>query len=130
MNHKGLTLLALAFFLLVLSPSYQLAHLALADTNPGGGDQIPGGGISISLPNPLGCDDIACIAQKITDALLQVSIPIVAIMVLVGAFQMITSAGNPEKFASGEKTIRYAAIGFAIVLLATSLVSIIESIFK
>jgi hypothetical protein len=51
-------------------------------------------------------------------------------MVLWGGFKMMTSSGDPEKFSSGKKTLLYAAVGFVVVLLANSVVSIIGSIFK
>jgi hypothetical protein len=51
-------------------------------------------------------------------------------MVLWGGFQMMTSAGDPEKFSTGRKTIVYAAVGFFVVLLANSVATVIQSIFK
>jgi len=48
--------------------------------------------------------------------------------VLIGGFQMITAAGNAEKFSSGRKTILYAAIGFAVVLAAKAVVVLIKNI--
>src|SRR5271154_939456 len=34
-----------------------------------------------------------------------VAVPLCAIMVLVGAFQMMTAGGDPEKFSNGRKTL-------------------------
>ena len=82
------------------------------------------------LENPIGCDDLGCVATKIIDALFVVSIPIVAIMVLVGGFQIVTAGGNEEKYKLGRKTILYAAGGFVVILLADSVAGILESIFK
>ncbi|HEY5221373.1 MAG TPA: hypothetical protein VIJ29_04545 [Candidatus Paceibacterota bacterium] len=56
-----------------------------------------------------------------------IATPLSAIMVLVGAFQLITSAGEPEKISQGRKTLLYAVIGFAIALLAGSVVNIIKN---
>lgn len=88
-----------------------------------------GGGGSITIQNPLACSNFGCVATKITDALLVVSAPIVAIMVLWGGFQMMTAGGNPEKFSTGRKTLLYAAVGFVVVLLADSAAKIIQNIF-
>lgn len=88
-----------------------------------------GGGGNITITNPLGCNNFGCVATKITDALLAVSAPIVAIMVLWGGFQMMTAGGNPEKFSMGRKTLLYAAIGFVVVLLADSAANIIQNLF-
>jgi hypothetical protein len=51
-------------------------------------------------------------------------------MVLIGGFQMITSAGNPEKFKSGRNTILDAVAGFAVVLLAKGVSVGIQSFFQ
>ena len=95
-----------------------------------------GSDTDIILPNPIGgCSKspaegggLLCVAGNIIDALFKISIPIVAIMVLVGGFQIMTAGGNAEKVSSGRKTILYAAVGFVIVLLAESVVSIIQSV--
>jgi hypothetical protein len=76
----------------------------------------------IVLQNPLGsgCNDLSCPVTAVINFLFTLAIPICAIMVLVGGFQMMTAAGNPEKFSSGKKTILYAVIGFAVVIVARS----------
>lgn len=91
------------------------------------------GGTTLTLINPLACkgaapNDLVCVANAITTALLQVSIPIVAIMVLIGGFQILTAGGDPEKFKTGRKTIMYAVIGFAVIFVARGVVSIIQSL--
>ncbi len=49
-------------------------------------------------------------------------------MVLYGAFQIMTAGGKPEQVSSGRKTILYAVIGYAVVLLATSVVPLLTEI--
>lgn len=99
---------------------FAVANYAFADGGP------------ITLPNPLGSQsNFTSVVASVTNFLIvDIAIPLTAIMALVGGFQMITAAGNPEKFSSGRKTLTYAAIGFVIVLLASSVVSIIKSIFS
>jgi hypothetical protein len=89
-----------------------------------------GGGSAISLPNPLSCGDTGCVVTKIINFIFMLATPICAIMVLWGGFEMMTAAGDPEKFSTGRNTILYAAIGFVVVLLANSATSIIGSIFQ
>lgn len=57
-----------------------------------------------------------------------IAIPLATIMVLVGAFQFMTGGGDPEKISKARKTILYAAIGFAIALIASGVSSIIKSV--
>jgi hypothetical protein len=84
---------------------------------------------SISLIDPLGGASFATVANNVIYFLATtIAIPLTAIMVLVGAFQITTSAGDPEKFSTGRKTILYAAIGFVIALIATGVTSIIKNL--
>ena len=120
-----------AFFFLAL---FSFAEKVFAaDT---GGTAPPSG--SITLANPLSCTSttnssgapIFCLLEKILLFLYNLAIPITVIMVLVGGFQILTAAGDPEKFSTGRKTILYAAGGFAVVVLANSVIAIIQSILK
>lgn len=90
------------------------------------------------LQNPINCpggsSGGACFASILNSFLgflfWDIVSPLCAIMVLVGAFQMITSSGNPEKFSQGRKTILYAAIGFVVALIAGGITSFIKSLFN
>ncbi len=84
---------------------------------------------SFNLPSPIGCEDFGCVAEKIAIALSYLAVPILTVMVLVGGYQIMFSAGNPEKLKAGKRTILYAAIGFLVVLIAQSARLIIMSIF-
>jgi hypothetical protein len=93
-----------------------LYHLVFADSGP------------ISLPNPISATSFTQVVANITQILLEIAIPLTAIMAIIGGFQMITAGGDPEKFSKGRKTLMYAAIGFAVVLLAGGLVAIIRNL--
>jgi hypothetical protein len=86
------------------------------------------GGGTISLPNPLSCQDLGCILTQIISKIAQLAIPIVVIMVLIGGFQIMTAGGNEEKVKEGKSTIKWAVIGYIIILLANGLVLIIKSV--
>lgn len=84
---------------------------------------------SIALNDPLGGANFTAVANNVIYFLsVTVAIPLTAIMVLVGAFQMTTSAGDPEKVSRGRKTLLYAAIGFVVALIATGITSVIKSV--
>lgn len=82
----------------------------------------------ITLPNPLSVSSFQGVMTQISNFLLVIAIPLTAIMALIGGFQMMTAGGEAEKFLNGRKTLMYAAIGFAVVLLAGGIVQIIKSI--
>jgi len=91
----------------------------------------PSQGGGVSFPNPLGenCGDFGCVADRIIGGLYRIAVPIVAIMVLVGGFQILTAGGDPEKFKKGKQTIFYAVIGLVAIILAGGVVGIIQSAF-
>lgn len=100
---------------------------AVFASSHGTGAGTPGTGVT--LVNPLGEDTtLVDIANRIIDFLFTIAIPLTAILVLVGGFQMITAGGNPENFSKGKKTILYAAIGFAVVLLSKGVVGLIQNL--
>lgn len=79
------------------------------------------------LKNPLGVSTIPALVDKITTYIIELAAPIVTIMILVGAFQMLTAAGNESKFSQGKKTITYAVIGMAVVLVAKGITAVITN---
>lgn len=82
----------------------------------------------VKLPNPLSVGSIPELLNNIAGYLIWISIPVVTIMIIYGAFQILTAAESPEKFKSGKQTIVYAIIGFIIVVLAKGITALIEEI--
>ena len=97
------------------------------------GGQIQNNG-SVTLCDPLGSgcnyggETFASIATKITNFLAWIAVPITILMVLVGAFQLMTSSGDPEKLSRGKKTLTWAAVGFVIALCAAGITGLILNI--
>ena len=94
--------------------------------------QSTGGDITKTLTNPLkGTNTITELIAKITDWLAKTLAPIVVtIMVIVGAYQILFAAGDVEKIKTGRKTIVYAVVGYALVLIGLGITGIIESLLK
>ncbi|MEE8131627.1 MAG: pilin [Candidatus Paceibacterota bacterium] len=88
--------------------------------------QTPG----VTLPNPLGADNITDILKNIVNYLIKIGAPILAIMILIGGFQILTAGDNPEKVKTGRHTILYSVIGYAIILSAWGIVAIIEKLLE
>ncbi len=53
----------------------------------------------------------------------------VIIMVLLGAFSLMSAAGDPAKVAKGRNQIMYAAIGLIVALLARAFPSLVQVLF-
>jgi len=60
--------------------------------------------------------------------LIIIAIPVATIVIIYGAFQMLTASGDPEKFKKGEKTLLYAAIGFGALVLSVGIADLIKNI--
>ena len=86
---------------------------------------------SITLPDPLGGQSFQDVTKNIAGFLYtDIAIPLCVIMALVGAFQLMTSAGDPEKTSRGRKTLMYAAVGFAVVLISGGLALLIQNVMS
>ncbi|NCO15543.1 hypothetical protein COS60_00105 [Candidatus Wolfebacteria bacterium CG03_land_8_20_14_0_80_39_317] len=92
-----------------------------------------GGGVGtgpIKLPNPLGTTNIIQIINNVLNYLIYISVPILAIMILIGGFQILIARDNPEKIQSGRKTLMYAVIGFTIILISKGVALILLRIMS
>lgn len=91
-----------------------------------------GGEVVITLPNPLApASNLFELLTAIINALrVYIAPPILGLVVMYGAFQMLFAAGDPTKFAIGKKTILYAVIGYAIILIANGVALIIQDLVQ
>lgn len=95
--------------------------------------QTDGGGSSGSgafrIQPPTGIPSNVCdIINSVTNFIITVSIPIAGLMILYGAFLILTAAESPKRFDAGKSTIFYAIIGLIVILLAKGLVVIITQL--
>ena len=85
------------------------------------------------LPNPLdpnGTGTLADLLSKIITYLTMISAPIITIMILYGGFQMLIAQDNVKKFEDGIKTVKHAALGAAIVIIADGILYIVQSVLS
>ncbi len=135
---KSLTVFFLVMFcLLALAPG-----LVAAQNPPNSGSNPPNSGSNppnsgsnppnsgTALTNPLGASSFEDLLKNIVDWLITIATPIAVGMILIGAFQIIFAGGNPERFATGRKTILYTAIGYAIIVIGWGMVSIIRDVLN
>jgi len=64
----------------------------------------------------------------ITDWVFVALIALAGIFVVLGAFNIVTSSGSPEKVTSGRNYVLYAAIGLAVAFLARAIPAIVRMI--
>ncbi len=94
-----------------------LVNKVLAQGSPGGGG-YPGGSSGVTLQNPLGSNSFVQIINNVLNYLIYISIPILALMILIGGFQILTARDNPDKVNKGKHTITYSVVGFIIILVS------------
>ena len=87
---------------------------------------------SITIPNPLGSGgkDIPTLIDTIATWLLEIGTTIAVIIVIWAAFLFMTSGGNQEKVTMARKTLWYAIIGLALLILAKGVTSIIQNLLS
>lgn len=86
--------------------------------------------INLSTLNPLTCTDLNCVLQAIIKGIVGLAPPVVAIMVLIGGYQIVTAGGDPKKLQSGKQTVLWAAIGFAIIIIAQGVALVIQDVLN
>jgi len=113
--------------------------LAIYDSGSSGGGtgtQGPtGGGIDINSGSSSGTfvikpptdipDNVCTLINSVTNFIIDVSIPIAGLMILYGAFLILTAAESPKRFETGKKTIMYTILGLVVIILAKGLTVII-----
>lgn len=101
---------------LIISPSFARAA-SCTTTCPGG---------ATCFPNPLRYCTIVEIVDNIATFLLYLAMVIAPLLILIGAYYLMVSGGDPKKVDSGKKYIFYAAIGFLIALGAKGVMGLIK----
>jgi len=81
----------------------------------------------LNIENPLGgTSDITTLVTNILNFLWKLAWAIAPILIVYAGYLYITSAGNEEKVKIAQKTLIWALVGFAVVLIASSVPAIIQ----
>lgn len=73
--------------------------------------------------------DIWVVVANIARIALAVAGLVAVVFILIGAFQYITSSGNPDRAKAALSTITNAIIGLVIAILASAIVGFVGRIF-
>jgi multisubunit Na+/H+ antiporter MnhB subunit len=87
-----------------------------------------GAGTSCSFTADDQCSLCCAISSLVyvTNWVFTILVLITVLLVIVGAFYILTSAGDTEKFNKGRDFIMYAAIGLGVALLAKAIPAIVR----
>jgi magnesium-transporting ATPase (P-type) len=90
------------------------------------GIEPPSGQVCIC--NPLTATSFEAMVDKVINFFFTLSLALVPLIIIIGAFYILTAGGDPKKVATGREIIVYSLIAFAIILLAKGLVAMIKNI--
>ncbi len=82
----------------------------------------------VTIPNPLKVNTISELISRIANYIFWIATAIFPLVIVYGAFQLLTTGGDTEKAIMGRKTITYAIIGYALILIANGIPKIIAEI--
>lgn len=74
---------------------------------------------------PPGKDDLARLIVNISEIALALVGTVALLFLIVGGFQYITSAGNPDNVAKAKSTILYSIIGLILAILSYAIIKFI-----
>jgi hypothetical protein len=77
------------------------------------------------LCNPLIDGSFEAIIGRLIDFLFSIAIILAPLMIVLGGYLFLTSAGDAKKVGQGRNLIIWAAVGFGTILLAKAFVSLI-----
>ena len=80
------------------------------------------------LCNPLGTDKLEDLVTSITNGLKTIAIPIAVLMIIFAGVKFLIAGGNTEMVTSARKTLTWAIVGLAIILIGTGFLSLIQDI--
>lgn len=85
------------------------------------------GGITFTDPI-VGGGNFDDMLTRVLSWLWPLSLVLAVLIIIIGAYFMIASGGDPQKFAMGRKIVVYALIGVAIVTIARGIVELVRLI--
>jgi hypothetical protein len=103
------------FFFLLLS--IFLPKIALAQT-------------IVTFPNPLQTSNFWVLVNNILNIIFTVSLPIVIVLIIVGAILIVTAAGNERQISMGKNCIVYSLVGLSLVLMSKGIMGLIAYLLR
>jgi heme A synthase len=82
----------------------------------------------VCICNPLKAPDFETLINNIITFLFYIAVALVPLMIVVGAFYILTAGGEERKITIGKNIITYSLIAFAIILFAKALVAALKEV--
>jgi hypothetical protein len=85
---------------------------------------------TINFRNPLETSNFWVLVNNILNIIFTVSLPIVIVLIIVGAILIVTAAGNERQISMGKNCIVYSLVGLSLVLMSKGIMSLIAYLLK
>ncbi|MDO8430198.1 MAG: hypothetical protein Q7S73_02425 [bacterium] len=83
---------------------------------------------SIEIPNPLQVKTVPALIDNILNYIIGMATLILPLVIIYGAFLLMSSGGDPEKIITGRKTIFWTIVGYALIWLSKGITLIVVDI--
>lgn len=83
---------------------------------------------SVVICNPIQACDFEELVGGIIGFIFMIALALAPLMIIIGAFYILTAGADPKRVETGKNIILYTVIGFAIILLGRALVYVIQNI--
>ena len=83
----------------------------------------------VTIENPLEAENIWELLDAVIDFIFIISIPLAALLIVVGGYFFLASAGDPEKVRKAKHLIIYTLVGLLVVFLSKAIISMLAERF-
>ena len=82
---------------------------------------------AVEFQNPLEYGTFDELVTAIISFIFTIAVVVTPLMIIIGAFYLLTAAGDPKRVETGKTIISYALIGLVVILLARAIIYVIKS---
>ena len=82
----------------------------------------------VGLENPILSTSVQAVIKGISDWAWDIGFVLAPLMMIVGAFYLMTASGDPDRINTGKKIITWTIIGIAILWMSTHIITLIKNI--
>lgn len=81
------------------------------------------GAETIEIPSPTKAKTFQDFIDALIDFIFKIALALAPLLIIVGGFYMVTSAGDIKRIEMGKKIILYTIVGLLIILLAKATIN-------
>ncbi|MBI2462726.1 MAG: hypothetical protein HYV65_00570 [Candidatus Spechtbacteria bacterium] len=80
----------------------------------------------IQIQNPIDSDTFTALLDRVLDTIIVFAGPVLLIIIVYAAFLFMISGGNATQLRTAKEVLKWALIGFTVIVLAKIIVSILR----